>query len=157
MNDETSEFVRLLGKSRKEAAIVQTAYAICKSVDWTAKTMVATGQTDSLDYFDVKLGNGFEYKKPKVGSLCLIGVIENKPASTFLIDASEVEGYYVKANTSEVEVENEGITIKRGNQDLKSVLNDMIDEINKIKVIYGNSIDVVAMTVIKDRLNSILK
>src|SRR5690606_18512479 len=127
------------------------AYAICKSIDWEKKTMTATGQTDELDYHDVKLGNGFEYKRPKQGVLCLIGLVENQPANAFLIDASEVEEYYVKTGTSEVQVKEAGITIKRGGEDLKSVMNDMIDEINKIKVVYGNSIDVPAMIAIKNR------
>lgn len=156
MTDEIAEFGRLLSKRQKEGLPIQTAYAICISVDWNNKTMTATGQTDGLDYYNVRLGNGFEYKKPKVGTLCLIGLVENQAANAFLIDASEVEEYYVKTGTSEVQVKEAGITIKRGNEDLRSVMNDMIDEINKIKVIYGNTINVDAMNAVRERLNTIL-
>lgn len=156
MSDEVAEFGRLIRKNQKQSMPVQTAYALCKSINWEAKTMTATGQTDDLDYYDVQLGNGFEYKRPKIGTLCLIGLLENQAANVFLIDASEVEEYYIKTGTSEVQVKETGIKIKRGNEDLKTVLNDMIDEINKIKVIYGNTINVPAMLEIKDRLNNIL-
>ena len=57
---------------------------------------------------------------------------------------------------SEIQVKESGIHVKRGDEDLKSVLNDMITEINKIKVIYGNSINVAEMESVRDRLNNIL-
>lgn len=154
--NEIAEFGKLLGKRIGETAKVQTAYAICKSVDWDQKTMTATGQTDDLDYFDVKLGFGAEYKKPKSGALCLIGLIENQAANAFLIEASELEELIMTTGDSEIQVKESGIHVKRGDEDLKSVLNDMITEINKIKVIYGNSINVAEMESVRDRLNNIL-
>lgn len=156
MSDQVTEFANLLGQKNKQSMPIQTAYAICKSVDWEKKTMTATGQTDELDYHDVKLGNGFEYKRPKNGALCLIGLVENQGANAFLIDASEVLEYYVKTNTSEVQIKENGIAIKRGNETLKSILNDFMDEVNKIIVINGTTINVAAVMAIKQRLNSVL-
>lgn len=156
MSDEALEFTRLMARKNKESFPIQTAYAICTSVNWEAKTMTTKGQTDELEYYDVKLGNGFEYKRPKTGTLCLIGLVQNQAANAFLIDANEVEEYYVKTGTSELQVKEAGIHVKRGDEDLKTVLNAMIVEINKIKVIYGNTINVEAMNEIKNRLNTIL-
>ena len=47
--------------------------------------------------------------------------------------------------------------MKRADENLKDVLNDLIDEVNKIKVVYGNSINVPEMLEIKNRLNTIFK
>lgn len=86
-----SEFNELLGRRIKELMPVQTVWAVCKSVDWDKKVMIATGQTDSLDYEDVSLGLGFQYIKPKAQTICLLGIEENNPANTFLINATEIE------------------------------------------------------------------
>jgi hypothetical protein len=90
-----AELIELLSKKSKQLTPVQTVWAICKSVDWDNKKMVATGQTDSLDYEDVLLGKGFEFKKPKLGTICLLGIIQNSEAMTFLIDAEEIEEYLI--------------------------------------------------------------
>ena len=92
---EVSKFIELLTQKARELTPVQTVWATCKSVDWDNKRMVATGQTDDLDYEDVLLGNGFEFKKPKVGTICLLGVIQNNTAAVFLIDAAEIEEYLI--------------------------------------------------------------
>lgn len=149
-------FNELMSQRINELVPVQTAYATCKSVDWQNKTMTAIGLTDDLEYYEVDLGRGAEYKKPKEGALCIIGLIENKPANAFLIDATELEELEIKTGDTEVTVKDTGVKIKRSGEDLRSVLNDMIDEINKIRVIYGNTINVTAMTAIKQRLNNIL-
>lgn len=94
-----AEFVELLGIKAKEGIPIQTVWAVCKSVDWSKKTMVATGLVDNLDYQDIILGNGFEFKKPAVGSSCLLGIIQNNSAMTYLIDAKEIEEYLIVDKT----------------------------------------------------------
>jgi hypothetical protein len=94
-----AEFVELLGKKAKEGIPIQTVWAVCKSVDWNAKKMVATGLVDNLDYQDISLGNGFEFKKPPVGASCLLGIIQNNGAMTYLIDANEIEEYLIVDKT----------------------------------------------------------
>jgi len=153
---EVAEFGRLLGKRMKETVQVQTAYAICKSVDWEKKTMVATGQTDDLDYIDVKLGFGAEYKKPVVGALCLIGLVENQSANAFLIEASELEELVIIVGESQINIKDSGISLKRGEETFKTILNDFINEVNKIIVVNGTTINVGAVNAIRDRLNNVL-
>lgn len=93
------EFNKLIGQRIKELLPVQTVWAVCKSVDWESKTMTATGQSDSLDYEDVSLGVGWQYLKPKVKTICLLGIEENNPANAFLIDAFEIEEMELKDAT----------------------------------------------------------
>ncbi len=51
----------------------------------------------------------------------------------------------------------EGFKVERNGENLARILSDMIDELNKIVVVQGNTINVAAMTVIKQRLNNVLK
>jgi hypothetical protein len=96
---EIAEFVELLGKKLREETPIQTVWSTCKSVDWDNKTMVATGLVDDLDFHDVNLGIGSVYKKPKVGSKCIIGIINNKVADAFLIECGDVEEYLITDKT----------------------------------------------------------
>ncbi|WP_228235939.1 hypothetical protein [Allomuricauda sp. M10] len=151
------EFVRLLKEKQKSEIQPQMVWATVKSVDWEKRTMVATGLVDDLEYYDVLLGLGNTYKKPKQGSKCLLGVIGNHSAFTFLIEAESVEEMLVVSGESEMTVKEEGFIIKRADQSLTQVLNDFIDEVNKIVVINGTTINVAAVNLIKQRLNTILK
>ena len=51
---------------------------------------------DDLEYYDVLLGLGSVNVKPKVGSNCLIGFINNSETLPFLIMADEVEEIDIK-------------------------------------------------------------
>lgn len=154
---EISEFNSLLGQRIKELQEVQTVWVIVKSVDWASKTMVATGVVDDLDYHEVILGLGYDYKKPSIGSTCLIGVINNNPGNTFLINGETIDEHQFISGTSRLTIKKDGFVIQQGSESLKQVLNDMIDELNKIIVIQGTTINVGAMNAIKQRLNTILK
>lgn len=155
MSEGLNEFNRLLGQRIRELIPIQTSWAIVKSVDWEKKTMTATGLVDDLDNFDVILGIGSEARKPKIGTKCLIGIISNSP-NAFLIEADELDEIFFKSGESELTIKDGGFIIKHADQNLKTVFNDMIDEINKIIVINGTSINVPAMVAIKQRLNTIL-
>lgn len=170
MSDSVAEFLALTGRRGKQSIIIQTAYAVCKHVDWENKTMTAVGQSDDLEYYNVRLGNGSIVKKPKPGTLCLIGLIENQAANSFLVDAAEIEEIIITSGDSEVTIKEEGVKINRSGENMKSVLNDLIDKMNelntevqKIIVIQGTSPDIPALTQlqedkieIKQRLNTIL-
>lgn len=150
-----SEFNQLISQRIRELIPVQTAWITVKEVDWDKKIMTATGLVDDLDYFNVLLGIGGDYKKPKVGSKCLIGIVSNS-ANAFLITADEVEEIIFTSGESQLTIKKDGFIVKHANENLKSIFSDMIDEINKIIVVNGTSINVAAMTQIKQRLNSVL-
>lgn len=156
MSEGLNEFNRLLGQRIRELIPIQTFWATVKSVDWDKKTMTATGLIDDLDNFDVLLGLGSQARKPKIGTKCLLGIIGNSP-NAFLIEADELEEFLFKSGESELTIKTDGFIIKHQDQNLKTVFNDMIDEINKIIVINGTSINVAKMLAIKQRLNTILK
>jgi len=170
-SQEIAEFDRLLGQRIRELIPVQTVWAVCKSVDWDNKTMVATGQTDDLDYDDVSLGRGAEFKKPKPGTICLLGIEENNTASAYLIEATELDEFYIKTGSSELKIYSDGFIVKFGNENLRTVLNDFMGEtvklnkeLQKVIVSAGVSPNVPILQAIeqateqiKQRLNTILK
>lgn len=166
-----SEFNQLISQKIRELIPVQTAWATAKEVDWDKKTMTATGLVDDLDYHNVLLGIGGDFKKPKAGTKCLIGIVSNS-ANAFLITADEVEEIVFISGESHLTIDPEkmfftngesqltikdgGFIVKHADENLKSIFSDMIDEINKIIVVNGTSINVGAMTAIKQRLNTVL-
>lgn len=86
-----TELGKVLNERTKKMIDVQTHWCNVKSVDWDNKLMIATGLVDDLDFFDVNLGVGSVFKKPKLQTKCLIGIINNNIADAFLIDCDEIE------------------------------------------------------------------
>lgn len=127
------DFAKLLQGAGKAHVKVQSCWAIVKAVDWGNKTMTATGQTDGLDYFEVQLGLGSLYRKPKKGTMCLIGMIENRDAAAFLIDAEEVEEYSLRVDKNEFEINSGGFLIKKENETLRSLMLDLLSAIKAMK------------------------
>lgn len=156
MSDAITEFTRLLKQQQKRAVNPQLIWAKVKSVNWDEKTMTAENIIDGLDYFDVLLGLGSFYRKPKVGTKCLLGVLGNQTSATFLIEAEAFEESVFKSGTTEFTIKEDGFIVKQGNESLRTILNDLITEINKIVVIQGRTIDVTAVTLIRQRLNTVL-
>lgn len=170
--EELNEFINLLDIKAKGNAKIQVHWAEVMAVDWETKTMTVKGLIDDLEFYDVLLGLGSVFKKPTVGTKCLIGLILNNDAAAFLIEAEAVEEisfcvaenkavfdqdkYNVTIGESEFKINGAGFLLKKGNETLKIILNDLITELNKIIVIQGTSINVAAMLVIKDRLNTLL-
>lgn len=153
---EIDEFAKLIAKNSKDQEKVQTYWCTVTEVDWEEKTMTVKGLVDDLEFYNVLLGLSSFYRKPKIGAKCLVGLIMNQDASTFLIDCESFEEAIWKTQDAELKIMNTGFSVKVGDESLKTILGDYIDEVNKIKVIYGNTINVAATTVIKDRLNSVL-
>lgn len=105
MSRDIDKLVQSLKDVGNKPQLAQLCWATCTTVDWEAKTMEAKGVTDELPYYDVMLGLGFLDIKPKVGAICIIGVLEGQPAYTFLVTASEVE---------EVQLNSEKLIINKG-------------------------------------------
>ena len=120
------EFKQNINEMAQRHVKVQTVWARVKSVDWDSRLMVATGVVDNLDYEDVQLGIGFRYIKPKIGTMCLLGLIENNDAATYLIEAAEVEEYICTVGTSVLTVTKEGFKMERGNESLTKLLDDLL-------------------------------
>lgn len=133
--------------------------ATVKSVDKEKGTCEVND--GDLDYTDVRLSAVIDsndnklYIFPVVGSSVLVSMIDGLE-NLFVNKCSDVEEFYLKTKTAELHVSAAGFKIDREGENLKKVLNDYIDEVNKIIVVQGTSINVAATTVIKQRLNKIL-
>ena len=157
MSKEADELRRLLDQRMKGNVKAQIVRAVVTEVDWDNKTMTAKGLVDDLEYYDVLLGTGSFYRRPEIGTNCILAVLDGKEAATLLIDAGSFqEAVYSSADTS-LTIKEEGFIIARAGEDLSTILSDMIDELNKIVVVYGNTINVAAMNAIKTRINNVLK
>lgn len=126
------------------------------------ETCTVESDYDDTDFFKVSFNALVENKNnkiqltPKLNSKVVLGVFPNGKDAV-LLSYSEVEKVYLKIESTEFEADADGYSVKRNNEDLKTVLNDYIDEVNKIIVVNGTTINVAATTAIKERLNQILK
>ena len=149
---------KALNEFKKQNVLVFPATVT--SVDEAAKT-ISCKDTDDFEYNDVRLAAAEDNKKsvlliPKINSTVLIGLIGDQLNALFVVKINEAEKVIGTIETTNFKIDASGYQVKRGDESLKTVLNNLIDEINKIKVIYGNTINVIAVNEIKERLNNIL-
>lgn len=163
--------LRQLGKRS-----VDTFPAIVVEVDKTKGFCKVSA--DNLEYPDVRLASvinergSFVYVFPKVGSSVLVSPIQEDLNTLYVEAYSEVEEFYLKVETTVMNVNADGILIKRGEENLLKILDDwqkefgkLCDELIKVIVIQGNSPDIPAINEIKinvtntinNRLKSVLK
>jgi uncharacterized protein YlzI (FlbEa/FlbD family) len=109
---EIDKFAEIFERKLEGTKQAQLRFATCKAVNWDEKTMTVTGVSDGVDYRGVQLGFEFVYIKPKIGAVCLIGILEGKEALTFLINAETVELMEVNADTIEINGGNLGGLVK---------------------------------------------
>lgn len=132
--EKLTEFKKLLQRGAKAQVPIQTEWVKVKSVNWEEKTMVAIGEMNGLDYDDVLLGLGHHYRKPVVGSLATIGIIDNS-AACFMIDAEEVEEVEITDKSGFKMVLNGGkVLIKNKQVSLFSIMTDLADLLKQLKV-----------------------
>jgi len=129
--DRIIEFKKLINQKMKRQVPIQTEWVKVESVDWEEKTMVAIGEDNALPYEDILLGLGSVYKKPKPGSLALIGLVRNS-AGCYLIDCEAYDEIEVNTKLTKVQVKEEGVKLTRGSEDVREILEDFMTEVNKI-------------------------
>ena len=123
--NEIDEFDILLSERIKKAIPQVLQWATVTSVDWQEKTCEATDLDTKLPFLNIALGIGGMYIKPKVGSLILVGMVENNESQPFLLNAQEVDAYELKANN--FKLHNETV-------DFKTLLNDFFMELKNAVV-----------------------
>lgn len=94
MSKKLIEFKKLINEKMKSKVPVQTEWVKVSSVNWDEKTMVAIGENNGLEYFDVLLGLGSVNIKPKLDTLALVGSIHNGEAC-FMISCEEIDSYEI--------------------------------------------------------------
>ena len=144
------EFGKILNQKGKDLIDVQTHWVVTKSIDWDAKTMISTGVVDDLDFYDTVLGIGSIYKKPVVGSKCLIGIINNDPAVTFLIECTQIESFELIDKTAFKVSLNNGLMTINGDvlggivkaKELKTQVDKNTLILEKIQQVFANWVPV---------------
>ncbi len=96
---------------------------------------------------------------PRVGSVVVVTFLNQVTGFVSLV--SEPEHVSVILGTTEVFVDNNGVRVKRGNEDLFSIINDLLTEILALTVTTGvgpsgTPINAVNFGKIKVRLNTLL-
>lgn len=137
---EWDELIRLIDTRIKERVPPQLRWARVDKVDWPNRRADVTVIADELAIYDVELGLGGVDLRPKIGSQCLVLLVEGSNTRGYMLTAAQLEGVRVVSQ----------------NESLKAVLNDLIDEVKKIIVVHGTTPDVPVLEQIKQRLNKIL-
>lgn len=120
MADVIDEFDKLMAQRIKKAVPQQVQWAKVTSVNWDEKTCEATDLDTDLPFLGVSLGIGSMHVKPKVGSLILVGLIENSETKPFLLQAEAIEEYEIKA--TKIDLRNDEIVFK-------TLLNELLTEL----------------------------
>ena len=94
---------------------------------------------------------------PAAGSKVLCTIIENDTKEAAIIKYSEIESIIYKIGDTDYLINATGYQIKRGNNNLKQLLNDFIAEVQKIIVVQGTSPNVAALEEIKTKINLVLQ
>lgn len=140
---------------------VQTIWAEAKEIDWEEKTMTAIGVSDELPYYDVLLGLENIVIKPKQGTTCLIGLIENDETKPFLIWADEVESYELKVGETEFKMQ-DGFLLKKQNETLYKLMADLLQAIQNMNFTHPQGpttglVNLAEFTAIAQRFQTFLK
>jgi len=167
---------RVAQKVLINAVVVGTA----KNVTDTQCDVIREGAPELLDVtLNAIEGNLPSYTTivPKEGSVVLAGVIENRKREAFIVCCSEVEKVIWKCGNATYEFKDASVIkkvgdtvhamtpnaheIKTGKENLKAVLEDLIDEILKITVPTsagpsGTPINAAAITAVKTRIPNLL-
>ena len=92
-----------------------------------------------LEYTDVRLSSIIDenqnkiYLFPKEGSSVLVSKINNDIHALYIEAYSEIEEYYLKIDDSEFNVDQSGILIKKGEENLQLLMLDLIKAIKQMK------------------------
>ena len=94
---------------------------------------------------------------PAEGSEVLVAIIENMKTEAVVVRCSEVQRVKAKIGTTELGIDADGFHFGRSGEGLKSAMEDLIYEIQKIIVVQGTGPNVAELANIKNRMNQILK
>lgn len=132
MGKELDELVSVLGRENKRSQTMSIQWAKVISVNWNERTCDAKGISDDLEFYDILIGVGSVDVKPKVGSLILIGMINNDETTSFLISAEEIDMIEIKAKNCELTID-DGFLLRKENETLQKLMVDLLQEIQKMK------------------------
>lgn len=129
--DSVAKLRQLLKRDMDARVPVQTVWATCKGVDMAKGTMDA--ERDGLEYNDVLIGLGGDKLAPMVGCQVLLGLVENKPAATFLIHAEETEQRHINGDAF-------GGLVRA--DDVAQALSSLQQDVNSLKQVFATWVPV---------------
>lgn len=132
MSKELDDLASVLGRENKRAQTMSIQWAKVTAVNWDERTCDAKGLRDELEFYDILIGVGSIDVKPKVGSLIIIGIINNDETTSFLLSAEEIDSIEIKAKNCELTIDN-GFLLKKENETLKELMVDLLKEIQNMK------------------------
>jgi len=136
-DDNIKKLIKTLNERQKDLIPKSTAWVIVEKVDWDAKTMTAKGVSDGLEYFDILLGIGNDYKKPKIATKCLIGTVEGLDAAAYLICAEDVEEALVTVGDALLTIKPSGFKIEVGGVDFGKTMSALLKAMKALTVTTG--------------------
>lgn len=98
-DDEILKDLLTGGRNRNNMLPAVLKWAEVVKVDEDEKTMDVKVLSDELEMYDVQLGTGSVVLYPKVGTMCLVGLIEGLDTDGILISATEIDKMEVTAGT----------------------------------------------------------
>ncbi len=155
---------------------VETFIATVKEVQKDSATCTVTD--GDIEYSDVQLSAIIDDDKQKIivfpakGSTVIVSPIAEDIHKLYVDKCSKVESVFSKIENTEFLIDKNGYQIDKDGENLNKVLEDffvefgkLCDELNKVVVSVGTSVNVAAVTQIKNkvetsikqRLNTILK
>lgn len=101
---------------------------------------------------------------PKNNSKVLVGILSSLKKEAIVLQTTEIEKVELVIGTVKCTISSEGLKIEKGTDSLKSIMGDLMTEIQAIKVpvvsvgsLSGVPYNVSAFTAIENRINAILK
>ncbi len=134
--------------------------AIVKTVD--KNTCLCTIDVDELEMVDVRLRAYAEAGKkgvkifPKVGSLVLVQKLGDKE-ELFITLYSEVDEIIYQIYNCEFGMNTQGFKVKNGSNDLKDIIQKIIDATKQIVVMQGTSPDYAKLNDAGNQLNNLMQ
>lgn len=123
---------------------------------------------DGIEIFDVMLSGDLGFgvsllMKPVVGSNVIVADIGDSGTRHVVIAVSQIENIKVTIDTTSVEITNAGVSISHAGDNLKSIINDLINQIKLITVTSSapgsptsTPLNFAAFDVITTRVNNLL-
>lgn len=107
----------------------QLRWVTVTGVDKENRAMDAVGVSDNLEYFCIQLGMGAFNIYPKLGTNCLVAIVEGQETDAFLVAAENIEEMEIKASTT-VTFNGGGLGGLVKVKELTDVINDMVSKFN---------------------------
>lgn len=169
MADPKNELQEALHRFVKDRQVLSTFPAQVKAVNETDYTCDVV-DSDELEIYDVRLRatvDGVETGAilvPKVGSWVIVANVGNSEGEYVVIASSELTKVVLQVGTANMEIAADGIQIERNAQNLKEVLNILLDAIKAITVTCASPgmpstipVNFAAFDAVKTQINQILK